>query len=289
MKVFTIAELENITGVRSHTIRIWEKRHFLLKPQRSRTNIRFYTINEAEELLNISLLNRHGFKISRLSTLTTIERKQKIAELKSIEATYDKALKDLLLSIFMADADNFEFILDSCTASLGTDRTVTNIIFPFLERTRGFWYKPGINPIQDHFINIVRRKLYVAIEKASATASNKGLCMLFLPPGHGHDLHLLCNYYTCRNAGFKVIYLAGTSTIEHIEWAAKAKQPDFIIIHLTGKGRINANELLQTLTLRFPETPLLVHSDISFSEEMANLKVIPGLIEMEKYLSDRQR
>ncbi|MGB8194320.1 MAG: MerR family transcriptional regulator, partial [Chitinophagaceae bacterium] len=128
MKAFTIAELENLTGIKSYTIRVWEKRYRLLSPDRSESNVRSYNIEQVEDLLNVVLLNRQGYKISGLALMNSEEIKNKIAGLKAVEATYDKALKDLLLCILKTDAEDFEFILDSCAASLGMHNTITAVI-----------------------------------------------------------------------------------------------------------------------------------------------------------------
>ena len=67
MAVYSIKELEKLSGIKAHTIRIWEKRYQLLSPERTDTNIRFYSDDDLKKILNVSLLNGHGFKISKIA------------------------------------------------------------------------------------------------------------------------------------------------------------------------------------------------------------------------------
>jgi hypothetical protein len=211
------------------------------------------------------------------------EIKNKIACLKAVEATYDKALKDMLLCILKTDQEDFEFILDSCAASLGMHNTITSVILPFLDRMRIFWTKRPVNPMQDHFISIIRCKLYTGIGGLTNQGIKQKTCMLFLPAGHPHDLELLINHYLFKKAGYKIISLSGNTTPENAGLAARIKRPDLIFTHVPVKcGKMNINEFLQPLIIELPHSIFFVQGD-SGGELHKDVKIIQQSTTVKEY------
>ena len=134
MDAFTIKDLENLTGIKAHTIRIWEQRYRFLKPQRTQTNIRYYTNEELKTLLNISLLNKYGFKISHIDRMTVEEIREKINTLSDAQAQQERVINDLVQAMVDLDLERIEKALAGFIATKGMERTVLQIIFPFLEK-----------------------------------------------------------------------------------------------------------------------------------------------------------
>ena len=134
MDAFTIKDLENLTGIKAHTIRIWEQRYRFLKPQRTQTNIRYYTNEELKTLLNISLLNKYGFKISHIDRMTVEEIREKINTLSDAQAQQERVINDLVQAMVDLDLERIEKVLGGFIATKGMERTVLQIIFPFLEK-----------------------------------------------------------------------------------------------------------------------------------------------------------
>jgi MerR family transcriptional regulator, light-induced transcriptional regulator len=260
MKSFTIGDLENLTGIKGHTIRIWERRYQLLQPQRSFTNIRSYSLQDVECLLNVALLNKYGFRISVICGLDSARLRQKIVELKSPEATQDKAIRDLLLSILRTDADHFEFILDSCCASLGSDFSILHIILPFLERIEVFRSRLHM---QDHFMHLLRRKLHIGIDKEKTSMGKGKTCLLFLPEGMRCDMRLLCAAYLFTKTGFRVIYLGQNSSLEEVISIAAMRKPELVFTSLNRKTyRFDYEKFASALMEASPSTGLIIQTEL---------------------------
>lgn len=156
MDAFTIKDLENLTGIKAHTIRIWEQRYGFLNPQRTQTNIRYYSNSELKTVLNIALLNKYGYKISHIDRMTPVEMKEKILSLTQAQAQQERIVNDLIHCMVDLRMEDFETVLDNYIMAKGVERTITQIIFPFLERIGILWLTNHVNPAQEHLVtNII--------------------------------------------------------------------------------------------------------------------------------------
>ncbi len=131
MNAFTIKDLENLSGIKAHTIRIWEQRYTFLNPQRTDTNIRYYSNVELKTVLNIALLNKFGYKISHIDKMTPDEMKEKILSLSQIQAQQERIVNEMIHSMVDMKMDEFEAVLDNYILAKGIEKTITQIIFPF--------------------------------------------------------------------------------------------------------------------------------------------------------------
>ena len=200
MNAFSIKDLENLSGIKAHTIRIWEQRYSFLKPQRSKSNIRFYGNEELKTVLNIALLNKYGFKISHIDKMTPAEVRERILSLSYAEAYQERFLNELVHHMVDLDPDNFEKVLNTYIRSRGIDKTITQLIFPFLEKIGLLWLTNHINPAQEHLVtNIIRQKLIVGIESITPYAEGNQTTLLFMPEGEHHEIGLLYVYYLLRH------------------------------------------------------------------------------------------
>src|SRR5215472_11777827 len=134
MDAFTIKDLENLSGIKAHTIRIWEQRYSFLKPRRTQTNIRYYSNQELKNILNISLLSKYGYRISHISKMDELELKEKIISLSQAKAQQERIVNELIQHMIDLDMDQFECVIDNYMMTRGVDKTVIQLIFPFLER-----------------------------------------------------------------------------------------------------------------------------------------------------------
>ena len=234
MNAFTIKDLELLSGIKAHTIRIWEQRYTFLKPQRTDTNIRYYTNDELKTVLNIALLNKYGFKISHIDKMTNPEMKDKIISLSQSQAQQERAINDLIHFMVDMKIEEFETLLNNHIQARGIEKTITYIIFPFLERIGILWLTNHINPAQEHLVtNIIRQKLIVGIETASTHLTVNKSVLLFLPEGEHHELGLLFMYYLLKVKGIKVLYLGANVPMKDVEFVARLKKPTFLYSHLT--------------------------------------------------------
>ena len=208
MNAFTIKDLENLSGIKAHTIRVWEQRYTFLKPQRTDTNIRYYSNEELKMLLNISLLNKYGYKISHIDKMTEAEMADKLLLLSQGQAQQERLVNELIRYMVDLDMVQFEALLNRFIAARGIERAITQIIFPFLEKIGVLWLTSNINPAQEHLVtNIVRQKLIVGIENCVTHLSVEKNVLLFLPEGEHHELGLLYVHYILISRGVITLYL----------------------------------------------------------------------------------
>ena len=237
MHSFTIKDLENLSGIKAHTIRIWEQRYSFLKPNRSDTNIRYYSNEELKKLLNIALLNKYGYKISHIDKMNEAELQEKLLTLTQTQAQQERLLNDLIQYMVDFDMEKFEILLDSCILAKGIERTVNQIIFPFLEKIGILWLTNHINPVQEHLVtNIIRQKLILGIEQINGVLQKNKTILLFLPEGEYHELGLLFMNFLLKSRGVKTVYLGASVPLADMVQLVKQKKPDYLYAHLTSVG-----------------------------------------------------
>ena len=234
MNHFTIKDLENLSGIKAHTIRIWEQRYSFIKPNRTSTNIRYYSSKDLCTILNIAMLSRYGYKISHIDRMTAVDITTKVAELNSSEAVKDRVVNELIQHMVELDSARFEKLIDKQIAVNGIEKVITKILFPFFERIGVLWQTGHINPAQEHLItNITRQKIIVGIDQVRPVVVHKKSFLLFLPEREHHELGLLFVYYLLKKHGIDVFYLGANAPIKDAKFVAEIKKPSFIYLHLT--------------------------------------------------------
>ena len=284
MHSFTIKDLENLSGIKAHTIRIWEQRYSFLKPNRTDTNIRFYNNDELKMILNVALLNKYGFKISHIDKMNEGEIKDKILSLNQTEAQQQRIINSLIQSMIDLDMENFENLLDGFITSRGIEKTITQIIFPYLEKIGILWLTNHINPAQEHLVsNIIRQKLIVGIEKVESTLKINKTVLLFLPEGEYHELGLLFMNYLLKSKGVSTIYLGCSISANDVEYVAKLKNPDYLYTHLTTCGsKFNFEKFIVTASKKFTGTPVIISGQLTHTYA----KKIPHPIYLKKSVTE---
>jgi MerR family transcriptional regulator, light-induced transcriptional regulator len=229
---FSIKELEQLSGIKAHTIRIWEQRYGFLKPSRTETNIRTYSAGELKTLLTVALLNKYGYKISRIDEMHPHQRHQ--ALLQQAEAQ-DEYLVNQLIG-FMVDMDSvaFEEVLQQYIRQKGLEETISTLIFQFLQKVGILWQTNHINVAQEHITaHIVRQKIISAIDHLSTTHHEQPLFLLFLPEDEHHELGLLFVYYLLKKKGHPVLYLGASTPLDDVAYVVRIKKPSYVYLHLT--------------------------------------------------------
>lgn len=284
MNAFTIKDLELLSGIKAHTIRIWEQRYGFLKPQRTDTNIRYYTNDELKTVLNIALLNKYGFKISHIDRMSHPEIKDKIISLSQSQAQQERIINELIHLMVDMRIEDFEALLDSQVASRGVEKTITFIIFPFLERIGILWLTNHINPAQEHLVtNVIRQKLIAGIESVATHITSSKSMLLFLPEGEHHELGLLFMYYLLKARGVKVIYLGANVPLKDVEFVANCKKPSYLYTHLTAvANNFNFEKFLINAHHRFFNDKLIVSGLLTQQYK----KKVPNNISFKKSLNE---
>lgn len=260
MNAYTIKDLENLSGIKAHTIRIWEQRYSLLTPQRTDTNIRYYSSSELKKVLNIALLNKYGFKISHIDKMSPEIMAEKILSLSQIEAQLENLVNQLIGYMVEMETDAFESVLEKYIAVNGIEKTVLQLIFPFLERIGLLWLTNHIYPGQEHLVtNIIRQKIIVAIDALPKPEQPATKILLFLPEGEYHELGLLFASFLLKTKGKNIIYVGANAPLKDIANMIKLKRPALLYCHLTaGSAHFNLEKFLINAHQLMPDIPLLV-------------------------------
>jgi MerR family transcriptional regulator, light-induced transcriptional regulator len=284
MNAFTIKDMENLSGIKAHTIRIWEQRYNFLKPQRTTTNIRYYTNEELKTILNIALLNKYGFKISHIGRMQPAEIRDRILSLGDAKAIQERVLNELVQEMVDLEIERFEKIITNYIAAKGIERTVLQIIFPFLEKIGILWQTGHIHPAQEHLVtNVIRQKLIVAIESSVSHIKVAKTFLLFLPEGEHHELGLLFMYYLLKSRGIKVIYLGANVPVKDVAYLVELKQPDFAFVHLTATcPNFNFEKFLNNVEQKFSNAPTIISGQLTQQYR----KKIPANVEFKKSLPE---
>ncbi len=284
MHSFTIKDLENLSGIKAHTIRIWEQRYSLLKPERTGTNIRYYSNQELKQLLNIALLNKFGYKISHINKMNDGEIKEKVLSLNQLEAQQERIVNELIQSMVDLDAQQFEWILNNYITSRGIEKAILQIVFPYLEKIGVLWLTNNINPAQEHMVcNIIRQKLIVGIDNVLSAGRINKTVLLFMPEGEYHELALLFMHYLLKSKGITVIYLGCSIPLDDVEYVVRLKKPNYIYSHITGPGhRFSFDKFIANVAAKFPVVPVIISGQMTRGYE----KKIPANITFKKAFSE---
>lgn len=264
MNSFTIKDLESLSGIKAHTIRIWEQRYSFLKPQRTGTNIRYYSSEELKTILNIALLNKYGFKISHIDKMDQVEISQRLFSLTDSLAQQEKLVNDLIGNMIDMDIDHFESILNRYIKARGIERAILQLIFPFLERIGILWQTNHINPGQEHLVtNVIRQKLLTGIDNAAPLLQSSKSILLFLPEGEYHELGLLYMYYLLKIRGVRVFYLGANVPARDVAFVATIKKPDYLYSHITyTPGSYKLEKYLSAVREKVAECPLILSGNL---------------------------
>ena len=277
MSSFTIKDLEKLSGVKAHTLRIWEQRYGFIKPERTDTNIRHYSANELKTILNVALLNKYGYKISHINKMTEEEMRDKILDLNQQEAQLERVVNDLVQMMVDMDMEAFEEALTAYISKFGIEKTITQVLFRYLEKIGILWLTNHINPAQEHLVtNIIRQKLIVGIEGAKSVTKIDKTILLFLPESEYHEIGLLFMYYLLKTKGINVIYLGCNVPLADVGYVVKIKNPDYLYCHITRPAtNFNFDKFLANITKNLAETPCIISGQLTQNYEK---KIHPPIV-----------
>ena len=229
---FQIRDLEEFSGVKAHTIRIWEKRYGLLSPERTDTNIRYYGMDDLKAILNISYLNEHGYKISVIAAMTPAQREQLVNEVAGKQGGGGDVLNTLKMAMLSFDEDLFEVTSDAYIKQHGFRALVEQIYVPLLEHIGTLWQTNSICPAQEHFVsNIIRHRLIVASHDLTTPKKANGTThVLYLPADEIHELGLLYLNYLLRAKGERTIYLGQSVPTEDLRQVVALHQGRIVFV-----------------------------------------------------------
>lgn len=258
MGQYSIKELEQLSGIKAHTIRIWEKRYKIIEPSRTATNIRFYSDLDLKKIINVSLLNTFGIKISKIADMSLDDVNKKVLEISELQNDKGIHIDQMVIAMIDMEEELFEKILNNLILRFGFEKTITEIVYPFLEKIGILWQTQNITPAHEHFIsNLIRQKIIVAIDGLPIPPKSAKKILIFLPEGEMHELGLLFYHFLIRKAGYRTYYLGQNVPHDDLVSVYKVHQPDYMLTSITSNLSIPIETYLKRLANDFEGTKIL--------------------------------
>ena len=293
MKLYQIAELEQLTGVKAHTIRIWEQRYNLIKPERTETNIRRYNDEQVKKMLNVTTLLSEGYKISKIAALKEKEILEAVVkiQLKSNKQNPSSVfINNLTMAMLNFDEPLFEKTYHAAVKKLGVFDTMLQVVYPLFYKIGIMWAVNDATPVQEHFAScIIKRKLMRAIDELPVSQKKKNKFLLLLPPDEWHDIGLLFSTYIIKAKGYTVIYLGQNVPYENIDETIKATNPNFIVMFFVTSQNPEEVYIELKKNIHLPKNvELLVSGNsniMSYLETKKNIHVLKSPNDLFEYLT----
>ena len=233
---FSIKNLEHLSGIKAHTIRIWEKRYNLFEPERTNTNIRLYNLENLQKLLNVTLLYNNGYKISKIASLSPQEINENVHKL-----TINKNADDWSIGLFKLAMINFDQRLftknfNDLLEQFSFSEIFKNVFVPLMNELGVLWQTNSISPSHEHFItSLVKQKIHAMCEdlQQKSTRRTDRRFVLFLPDNEIHELGLLYLQYEVLNNGFQCVFLGQSVPIESLSNLIDIGEPITFISYFT--------------------------------------------------------
>lgn len=263
MGKYQIIELEQLVGVKAHTIRIWEKRYGIIKPHRTQTNIRYYDDEQVRKLLNVTTLLNSGYKISKVAALSEKEITELISKLYQApeeDVISTLFVSDLIASMLSFNEPAFEKTFSSSINRFGLYNGMLKVVYPFLQKVGLLWSTNEAMPVQEHFASsLIKRKLMAAIDGLPVFSKAKKSFLLFLPPDEWHEIALLFSEYIIREKGFKVTNLGQNVPVANIKKLTEAVTPTHLVtFFISGKNRDVISDFVDTVGACLRNSTLLI-------------------------------
>lgn len=269
---YSIKDLERISGIKAHTLRIWEQRYNILTPERTQTNIRYYNNFNLKKIINVALLNNNGFKISAIAKMSDSELLKEVERFLNDYKKESDQVDHLVLCLMDLDESKFEQIMNNAIIHFGFEDTMEKIIFPFFRQMGNLWLLGIINPAQEHYIsNLIRQKIIVGIDRITTRPGIQARkILLYLPQLELHEMGLLYAHYLSKLRGHQCFYLGQSVPLEDLTAICKQLKPDQILsIYTAPNAEIDLNEYLRACAQQIPDIPFLISGRMVVGGEYA--------------------
>lgn len=277
---YSIKDLERLSGIKAHTLRIWEQRYDLLSPERTNTNIRYYNNHDLKKILNVSLLNSHGYKISNIARLSEDNLLKEAYKLLNSYTKESDQIENLMLSLLEWDENKFEQTVQNSILHFGLENTMEKVVFPFLRQLGNMWQAGIVNPAQEHFIsNLIRQKIIVEIDKLSGKDNaNPKRFVFFLPVNEFHEMGLLYANYLCRKKGHRCLYLGQSLPFEDLLNVNNYVQPDVIVTVVTSCfSEAELTAYIENCKISLKNTELFISGRLIVGDQAPVLNLPPNI------------
>lgn len=291
MKKFSISDIQNLVGIKAHTIRAWESRYNLVPPKRTPTNIRYYDEEDLKSLLNIVTLNEKGYKISKIAKMSSQQIADLVVQYKSDRNNDIVQVLHLSEATLNYDEVAFADILSGCISEMGLTKTMDLVLFPFMKKVGMLWQAGAINPSHEHFAsNLIRDRLIVEIDKVEKPVkAHPKRFLLFLPESEMHETGLLFARYLLKKCGMDTLYLGQEIPYPDVKKVIASYRPDYAFIVLTSLnlGK-DVNKIISRVMEHLPVPLLVAGSLISEFDILVHNQLTPlkNVCEITEFLEE---
>lgn len=258
MQQFSIKDVENLTGIKAHTLRIWEQRYRFFAAKRKQSAHRIYDNEDLKFLLRVSFLYHQGWKVSRIAALSEAQLLDAVQKILPGEATYPHFVAQLVEHALDFNEKGFVLLIDRLTEQIGFEQTMTGVCFPFLQRVGLLWMTGHLIPAQEHFSSyIIQNKIIAATEKWPLPAHPPQV-LLFAPRHEFHELPLVYLHYLMRKWGWSVLFLGKNISLSTLQPFQQMASIEYLFVHLlTNLMQLDAETYLEQLVRLFPEKKII--------------------------------
>ncbi|WP_017729971.1 MerR family transcriptional regulator [Nafulsella turpanensis] len=288
MSSYSIKDLEQLSGIKAHTLRIWEQRYNFITPKRTETNIRYYNDHDLKLILNVSLLRENGYKISKIAEMEPQQMAQAVLSITEKSDNFADQIHSLVLSMIDLDEERFEKILSTNILQNGFENTMLGIIFPFLNKIGILWQTGSINPAHEHFIsNLIRQKLIVAIDGCYVSSKEtRNKYLLFLPEGELHEISLLFCHYIIKSRKNKVVYLGQNVPLPDLASTYDTYQPNFLVGVLTcAPVQAKVQKYINQLGESFPKSKIFLSGQQVIGQDLKAPQNVEFFLRLDSFLN----
>lgn len=260
MNQFSIRDIENLCGIKAHTLRVWEQRYNLFVAKRKESQHRIYDCDDLKELLRISFLYHNGYKISRIAEMSSQQIGEEIEKIKPQPCNYDIFVHQLVEASITLDKENFEKVVNGLVLRIGFEKSIIYVFYPFLERIGLLWMTNHVIPAQEHFSShIIRKKIICATDGLETINDDKFNVVLFSPPGELHEIPLLLVNYFFRKQGIRTTYFGTGVNIETLKYYANHHAVTHFYTHIiTHLDNYGLNESVCLFCKTFPDQKIII-------------------------------
>lgn len=291
MNHFTIKDIENLSGIKAHTLRIWEQRYQLFIPKRKESKHRYYDNEDLKHILRISQLYHNGLKISKIAQLPASSILSMAMEPYLGKQNTDVYIHRLIEASIDFDEERFEELFEQALKQFGLEVTIIDVMYAFLERIGLLWLTDHVIPAQEHFAsNIIKRKIISALDALKTKPSpSSGTYVLFTPEGEQHEIPLLLNHYLMKASGKKCIYMGVDVPFDDIDIYVKLKNPKYLYFHaITHLYEQPMDDLLKQLKRKFSQQEIIMSGPLT-KEVTLNIQGVTLLRSMTEMLEFAKR
>jgi DNA-binding transcriptional MerR regulator len=291
MYTFTIKDIENLCGIKAHTLRIWEQRHRLLVPKRKQSNHRLYDNEDLKQLLRISILYHKGWKISRIASLSGTQLLEEIKDIQPGLEDYHFFMAQLIEKAIDLDKEGFVQYLDSIIQSLGFETCIVNVCYPLLQKIGLLWVSDRIIPAQEHFCSyIIQHKIIAEADKLPAPGKEAPEIVLFSPHGEYHELPLYFINYLLRKHGWTTLFLGTNVKTDLLKSFANNTHVTHLFLHvITNFTGFLLDDYFENICKTFPHKQIVASGAGIFSVQrnFINLTLLKSDASIYEFVKNR--